>query len=54
MQESLGEYLRQCRTQKGLPLEVIAEKTRVSLHYLQALEANDFAKLPQAVLIAKA
>jgi transcriptional regulator with XRE-family HTH domain len=43
---SLGEYLRHWRLKKGLPLEVIALRTRIPLRYLRALEATDFSTLP--------
>ncbi len=45
MKESLGEYLKQWRIQKGLSLEVIALNTRIPLPYLRALEENDFSSL---------
>lgn len=44
---SLGDCLKRWRLQKGLPLEVIALKTRIPLKYLRALEQNDFSTLPQ-------
>ncbi|MGQ0694188.1 MAG: helix-turn-helix domain-containing protein [Nitrospiraceae bacterium] len=43
---SLGECLKRWRLQKGLPLEVIALKTRIPLKYLLALEHNNFSSLP--------
>lgn len=43
---SLGEHLKHWRLRKGLPLEVIALRTRIPLRYLRALEANDFSALP--------
>lgn len=43
---SLGEYLKRWRLQKGLPLELLALKTRIPLKYWRALEDNDFSTLP--------
>jgi transcriptional regulator with XRE-family HTH domain len=43
---SLGACLKHWRLQKGLPLEVIALKTRIPAKYLRALESNDFSALP--------
>lgn len=50
---SLGDRLKELRSQKGLSLETIAQRTRVSVRYLQALEASDLSKLPRAAIIAK-
>ncbi|MBM4439763.1 MAG: helix-turn-helix domain-containing protein, partial [Candidatus Rokubacteria bacterium] len=46
---SVGAHLRQLRETRGVSLEEIARTTRVSAHYLHALEADDFASLPVAV-----
>lgn len=43
---SLGECLKHWRLRKGLPLEVLALKTRIPLKYWRALEDNDFSTLP--------
>ncbi len=43
---SLGACIKHWRLQKGLPLEVIALKTRIPAKYLRALESNDFSALP--------
>ena len=49
--ESLGEYLRQHRKARGLSLEEIAEKTKVSLRALRALEAEEWELLPAEIYI---
>jgi cytoskeletal protein RodZ len=49
MPQTVGEYLKETRTQLGLTLEAIAERTRISPSHLQALEDNDFAKLPPLI-----
>jgi transcriptional regulator with XRE-family HTH domain len=42
----IGEALRGKREALGLTLEQAAGSTHIRLHYLQALEADDFASLP--------
>ena len=37
------------RERSGIPLERIAEATRIGLHFLRAVEAEDFDKLPGGV-----
>src|SRR2546422_6867328 len=54
MEETLGQYLCQMRTQKGVSLEDIAKATRIDPRYLQAVEQNDFSQLPRAEIFAKA
>lgn len=46
---SVGAYLRQLREARGVSLEEIARTTRVTPSYLVALEADDFASLPEPV-----
>jgi cytoskeleton protein RodZ len=43
---SIGERLRQERLRRGLEIDQIAERTRISSRYLEAIEAEDLAKLP--------
>lgn len=43
---SVGEILKRERERQGLDLAIIAERTRIKLQYLQALEKNDFDSLP--------
>jgi cytoskeleton protein RodZ len=43
---SLGEYIRETRTNLGFDLVTVAEKTKISVKILQAIEDNDFAALP--------
>jgi transcriptional regulator with XRE-family HTH domain len=54
MDISLGECLKRLRAERGLSLEGIAQRTRIHLSYLEALEENDFTKLPPAPVFAKA
>ncbi len=46
---SLGSYLRDLRARRGVSLDEIARLTRVPLVCLQALEADDYAALPDPV-----
>lgn len=49
--ESFGEYLRREREMRGIPLDEIAEETRIGRGALQALENDDFKKLPPLVYV---
>lgn len=44
--ERVGDRLRAARMAAGLSLEDVAEKTRIPLRHLDALERNDYAALP--------
>jgi len=44
--ESLGEKLKTARTEKGLGFDQISRDTNISLRYLEALEAENFAIFP--------
>ncbi len=46
-----GKVLTQARKEKGLSLEELHERTKVSLGMLQALEAEDFRRLPADVYV---
>ena len=43
---TVGARLREAREQRGLPLRQIAERTRISVMALEALERNDVKRLP--------
>ena len=47
--ESNGLNLAATRQAKGLALEDIARATRIGVHFLEAIEAEEFAKLPGGV-----
>ena len=49
--DSLGQYLRECRTQHGMSLEELAARTRIRLQTLQALEQDDYPALPVEVTV---
>src|SRR6516225_6280554 len=46
---SFGESLRREREMRGVTLEEIAATTKINLRFLQALEAEDFGKLPGGI-----
>jgi cytoskeleton protein RodZ len=43
---SFGESLRREREMRGVSLEEISATTKINIRFLQALEAEDFAKIP--------
>lgn len=45
-----GEELRKERVSRGIGLELITESTKISNHYLVALEAGQFGHLPGGVI----
>jgi len=46
---SFGESLRREREMRGVSLEEISGTTKINIRFLQALEAEDFAKLPGGI-----
>ena len=46
---SIGETLRRERLQQGLELQQVAQSTKIGTRMLQAMEQNDFSKLPGGV-----
>lgn len=46
-----GDLLRRMRETCGVSEEEISERTKVSIGYIQAIEANRFDRLPQAVFV---
>jgi cytoskeleton protein RodZ len=46
---SIGETLRRERLRRGWNLELIAAETKIGLHFLQAIEADQFDRLPGGV-----
>jgi cytoskeletal protein RodZ len=49
MAASIGEQLRLAREERGIGLREICDQTRISLHYHEAIEANDYKRLPGGV-----
>ena len=42
--ENFGSYLRNERELRGIPLEEIADSTKIHMRFLQALESNHYDK----------
>ncbi len=51
MIEDFGSYLKSERELRGVTLEELHAKTKIPMHYLQALEKNLFDELPEEVFI---
>jgi cytoskeletal protein RodZ len=49
MAASIGEQLRLAREERGIPLREISDQTRISVHYLEAIETNDYKRLPGGI-----
>ena len=49
MSLTLGEKLRQAREERGLSLSEVAEQTRISRHYLEKIENDDYRTLPGGI-----
>lgn len=47
--ESLGEFLKNERKTRGIPLKNIAQESKVSIYYLSLLEDNNLNKLPASI-----
>ena len=46
-----GQKLADARRQQGLSVEQVAAETKLSVRYVQALEANDYAALPGTTFV---
>ena len=46
---SLGEKLQQAREERGISISEVAEQTRISSHYLEGIEADDYSTLPGGI-----
>ncbi|HYX29301.1 MAG TPA: helix-turn-helix domain-containing protein [Pyrinomonadaceae bacterium] len=49
MSESIGEKLRLAREARGIALREISEQTRISMRYLEAIETEDYKRLPGGI-----
>jgi len=49
MTESIGEKLRLAREARGIALRDISEQTRISIRYLEAIESDDYRRLPGGI-----
>lgn len=50
-QESFGRYLQAIRIERNIRLEQVAEETRIALATLEAIENEDFGRLPPEVFL---
>src|SRR5712692_5408800 len=49
MATSIGEKLRLARETRGIALREISEQTRISMRYLEAIESDDYRRLPGGI-----
>jgi cytoskeletal protein RodZ len=49
MATTIGEKLRLAREEKGISLRDISEQTRISMRYLEAIETDDYKRLPGGI-----
>jgi cytoskeleton protein RodZ len=49
MAETLGEKLRQAREERGVSITEVAEQTRISPHYIELIEQDDYRTLPGGI-----
>src|SRR2546421_12259311 len=49
MTQSIGEKLRLARETRGIALREISEQTRISMRYLEAIETDDYRRLPGGI-----
>ena len=49
--KTVGEILKQARTDQGISLATVAGQTKIQLKYIRALEENNFDKLPPAAFV---
>jgi cytoskeleton protein RodZ len=49
MSQTLGEKLRQAREERGISISEVAEQTRISPHYLELIENDDYRTLPGGI-----
>lgn len=49
MAATIGEQLRNAREERGIPLREISDQTRIQVRYLEAIETNDYKRLPGGI-----
>jgi cytoskeleton protein RodZ len=49
MATNLGQQLRLAREERGIALREISDQTRISMRYLEAIETNDYKRLPGGI-----
>jgi len=49
MATTIGEQLRHSREERGIALREISNQTRIQMRYLEAIESNEFKRLPGGI-----
>jgi cytoskeleton protein RodZ len=49
MAATIGEQLRLAREERGMALREISNQTRISMRYLEAIESDDYKRLPGGI-----
>jgi len=49
MAETIGEQVADCTRAARVPLREVSDQTRISIHYLEAIETNDYKRLPGGI-----
>ena len=49
MSQTLGEKLRLAREERGISVTEVAEQTRISPHYIESIERDDYKPLPGGI-----
>jgi len=49
MAGTIGEQLRLAREERGIALREISDQTRISMRYLEAIESDDYKRLPGGI-----
>ena len=49
MATTIGQQLRVAREERGIALREISDQTRISMRYLEAIETNDYKRLPGGI-----
>ena len=49
MAATIGEQLRLAREERGIALREISNQTRISMRYLEAIESDDYKRLPGGI-----
>ncbi len=51
LHEHAGEYLRKIRETSGYTVEDVANATKINPHYIEAIEKEEFSKLPADIFV---